>query len=240
MITFVMFLVTSTCNRVNAFVSLASIAKSAPTTTATAKAPDLHVLPSTSMFMVATRPDLLGGFLAPSPPKKKSRIFIPEETESATVTHPSSSPSGSERLNNARSATHQAVSLVDISWLKPHEEITGVDRVKNLYESIIECDAYIVPLLVDSRSGAILDGHHRYAVGRIMELNRLPVVLVDYLNDESIELDVWPDCGIDCLTKQEVVEMSRSKKLFPPKTSRHDCVLSFAPINVPLEKLRRS
>jgi len=247
MFIFVIFLITSTCNRatsVNAFVSTlassitaASVSKLSTATPRTAT--ELQVLPSISLSMVATRPDLLArGFLSPAPTSvpKKTRIFLPEEKHKESAS--TSSPSGTNKKHIVQ-PHQQAISLVDITWLKPHEEITGVDRVQELYESVIECDAYIVPLLVDSRSGAILDGHHRYAVGRIMELDRLPVVLVDYLNDESITLDVWPGCGIDCLTKQEVVEMSLSKNLFPPKTSRHDCVRTFAPIHVPLDKLRR-
>ncbi len=132
----------------------------------------------------------------------------------------------------------QGVSLVDITWLKAHEEIVSDDRVQNLYKATLEWDAYRLPLLVDSRSGAILDGHHRYHVGRKLGLSRLPAILVDYLNDEEIDVDVWPECGLDCLTKEEVIEMSLSDKLFPPKTSKHAFVTSFDPINVALDKLR--
>jgi hypothetical protein len=131
----------------------------------------------------------------------------------------------------------QIISLVDINWLKEHEQIVSEERVQNLLQSTIEWDAYKMPLLVDSKSGAILDGHHRYAVGRAMGLSRLPAILVDYLNDETISVDVWPDCGLDCLSKEDVIEMSLSKDVFPPKTSKHDFVSSFTPIHVPLSKL---
>ncbi len=132
----------------------------------------------------------------------------------------------------------ERVSLVDITWLKAHEEIVSDERVQNLYHATLEWDAYRLPLLVDCRSGAILDGHHRYHVGRKLGLSRLPVILVDYLNDDEIDVDVWPECGLDCLTKEEVIEMSLSDKLFPPKTSKHAFVTSFDPINVSLDKLR--
>lgn len=132
----------------------------------------------------------------------------------------------------------QRVQLVDITWLKAHEEIVSYDRVRNLRDAILEWGVYKLPLLVDARSGAILDGHHRYAVGCELGLSKLPVVLVDYLGDESIQVDVWPDCGIDCLTKEDVIRMSLSDKVFPPKTSRHSCVDSMSPINVCLKKLQ--
>lgn len=131
----------------------------------------------------------------------------------------------------------QIISLVDINWLKEHEQVVSEERVQKLLKSTIEWDAYKMPLLVDSKSGAILDGHHRYAVGRAMGLSRLPAILVDYLNDETISVDVWPDCGLDCLSKEDVIEMSMSKDVFPPKTSKHDFVSSFTPVHVPLSKL---
>jgi len=166
----------------------------------------------------------------------------------ADVTHdslafgpPPSLMEENEPIKDAFLSSHagqsQVISLVDISWLKAHEEIVSEERVLHLHASTIEWDAYKLPLLVDSRSGAILDGHHRYAVGVQMGLSKLPVILVDYLNDDSISVDVWPECGIDCLTKEKVIEMSLSNTVFPPKTSKHDFVSSFAPINVPLSKL---
>lgn len=132
----------------------------------------------------------------------------------------------------------RVVSLVDISWLKEHEEVVSEERVQNLYDAIVQWNAYKTPLLVDSRSGAILDGHHRYQVGRRMGLSKLPVILVDYLNDKDVIVDVWPECGLNYITKKDVIEMSLSDKVYPPKTSKHDFVASSRPINVSLEILR--
>mmetsp|Transcript_10122 Transcript_10122/g.12511 ORF Transcript_10122/g.12511 Transcript_10122/m.12511 type:complete len:327 (+) Transcript_10122:61-1041(+) len=130
------------------------------------------------------------------------------------------------------------VKLVDITWLKAHEEVVSQDRVSSLKDVITKWGVYKLPLLVDAKSGAILDGHHRYAVGREMGLSKLPVILVDYLEDDSIEVDVWPNCGIDCLTKEQVIEMSLSDGVFPPKTSKHNFVSTLSPIRVPLRKLQ--
>lgn len=132
----------------------------------------------------------------------------------------------------------QVASLVDITWLKAHEQIVSEERVQGLYESTLDWGAYRLPLLVDSTTGAILDGHHRYAVGRLLGLSKLPVILVDYLNDDTIGVDVWPECGIDCLTKEEVIEMSLSDEVYPPKTSKHEFVSCLPSINVPLWSLR--
>jgi len=172
---------------------------------------------SSSLCMVAIRPQFLD--------TTKTKTRKPYQS------------SASKRKNVLEWGDDQAISLVDITWLKPHEQISSKERVQQLYDSVVRCDAYIEPLLVDSATGAILDGHHRYAVGRIMDLKRLPAVLVDYLNDDSISLDMWPGCGVEYLTKEDVVAMSMSEDLYPPKTSRHNCVDLFAPIHVPLSYL---
>jgi len=130
----------------------------------------------------------------------------------------------------------QVITLVPTTWLKAHEQVVSEERVENLKEATSKWNAYKLPLLVDRKSGAILDGHHRYAVGRSLRLSRLPVVLVDYLDDDSISVDIWPGCGIDSITKEEVIQMSLSNSVFPPKTSKHD-IGDLDPINVPLSAL---
>uniref|UniRef100_A0A7S2WK59 ParB-like N-terminal domain-containing protein n=1 Tax=Eucampia antarctica TaxID=49252 RepID=A0A7S2WK59_9STRA len=138
--------------------------------------------------------------------------------------------------SNSRGETQ--IHLVDISWLKAHEAVVSEERVSNLATAIRDWNEYKLPLLVDIRTGAILDGHHRHAVGRELGLSRLPAILVDYLQDESITVNVWPDCGIEELTKKDVVQMSLSKDVFPPKTSRHDFVSLLSPISIPLPSLQ--
>ncbi|MBT3451805.1 MAG: hypothetical protein HN444_00430 [Euryarchaeota archaeon] len=98
---------------------------------------------------------------------------------------------------------------------------------------------YTKPLIVDKMTGAILDGHHRYSIAGELKLARIPVIAVDYLNDDTIEVDVWPAAKIDSLTKEEVIAMSLSGDVFPPKTSRHRIADHLPPIHVPLEVLAR-
>ena len=161
-----------------------------------------------------------------------------------------STPATQDTLNIGRShnlpaptfTPNYGISFVDIAWLKEHEQIVSEERVKKLHDAIVEWNEYRLPLLVDSQSGAILDGHHRYAVGRIMGLSKLPVLLVDYLNDDSVSVDVWPDCGLDSLTKEDVVKMALSDKVYPPKTSKHtihsSSLRNITSVKVPLWKLR--
>ncbi|HIF05100.1 MAG TPA: hypothetical protein EYQ80_06905, partial [Candidatus Poseidoniales archaeon] len=107
------------------------------------------------------------------------------------------------------------VTLVAIEWLKPHEQVKP-RNVDTLHEMTLRWSAYTKPLLVDRESGTILDGHHRYHVGLRIGISRIPAILVDYLEDDGIELDVWPASGITSLTKQEVIDMALSGEVFPP------------------------
>ena len=129
--------------------------------------------------------------------------------------------------------------LVDLQWLKPHEEVR-VEKVDELAEVTKKWGCYTKPLLVDRTTGAILDGHHRYHVGIVLGLKRLPVVLFDYLADEAITVEPWPNSGIASLGKEEIIEMSLSEFLYPAKTSRHTTGWKTPPIHIPLEQLSRA
>lgn len=132
--------------------------------------------------------------------------------------------------------TERDVRLVPLEWLKPHEEINPRARDK-LLDMTQRWGGFTKPLIVDERTGAILDGHHRHSVAVLLDLKRVPALCVDYLNDEGISVDVWPGCGREGLTKQEVIDMSLSPSLFPPKTSRHTIADDTPPIFFSLERL---
>lgn len=130
------------------------------------------------------------------------------------------------------------IHLVDLPWLKPHEEVVSEKHVEDLLQATLGWGAYVSPLLVDRTTGAILDGHHRYHVGKRLGLTRVPAVLVDYMGDHEITVDVWDGCGLKSLTKHQVLAMAISDKVFPPKTSKHTFVDSLPPIKVPLKTLK--
>ena len=62
------------------------------------------------------------------------------------------------------------VVLVDMAWLKPHEEVQShrVDELRSQFEKEGHVD---LPLLVDRSTGTILDGHHRFTVGQVLGAN---------------------------------------------------------------------
>lgn len=130
------------------------------------------------------------------------------------------------------------VTLVALDWLKPHEEIKVRNRDK-LLDMTKRWGGFTKPLLVDSETGSILDGHHRHSVAISLELKRVPVILIDYLQDDEITVDIWPGCGIDSITKEDVISMSLSDNLYPAKTSKHTIANHMPPIHILLEELEK-
>tara|TARA_X000001036_G_C20649264_1_gene794285 strand:+ start:879 stop:1298 length:420 start_codon:yes stop_codon:yes gene_type:complete len=130
------------------------------------------------------------------------------------------------------------VTLVPLDWLKPHEEIKTRNRDK-LLDMTKRWGGFTKPLLVDSVTGAILDGHHRHSVAIAMKLKRIPVILIDYISNDEITVDIWPGCGIDSITKDDVIAMSLSDDLYPAKTSKHTIANHMPPIHILIEELER-
>ena len=128
------------------------------------------------------------------------------------------------------------VELVPLSWLKAHEAVKPRNQRK-LLDMTRRWGGYTKPLIVDSNTGAILDGHHRHAIALDLGLIRVPVLCVDYLGNDAISVDVWPACGRESLSKEDVISMSLSDDVFPPKTSRHTMADDTPPIFSPLEVL---
>ena len=71
-----------------------------------------------------------------------------------------------------------------------------------------------------------------------MSLSLVPAICVDYLADENITVEIWPNSNLDSISKDEVIEMSLSGDLYPPKTSRHLFSYDVPPIFIPLENLK--
>ncbi|MEE2769093.1 MAG: ParB N-terminal domain-containing protein [Actinomycetota bacterium] len=130
------------------------------------------------------------------------------------------------------------VTLTERERLIPHEEIIEqrvVTRVAKLREL-----GFYKPIVVDEVTGTILDGHHKTAAAGHLNLDLVPVLLLDYLIDDRITVEVWPGCGRTSITKTEVLDMAASGRVFSPKTSRHVMPFALPELAVPLEQLHFS
>ena len=128
------------------------------------------------------------------------------------------------------------VQLIPVEVLKPHEQVIQ-KKVTQLEKMTMRWNAYTKPLLVDGATGTILDGHHRFEIAKRLGLQCLPCVVVDYLEDDSIALMLWPNSDREDITKQDVIDAGMSGDLMSPKTSRHLLSDDLPPISVPLSRL---
>jgi len=129
----------------------------------------------------------------------------------------------------------EGLDVLDIGSLRGHEEVIP-ENLEKRTAKLLERGFY-KPIIVDRGSMVILDGHHKWTAAKSLGLARVPVLLVDYLADGGVEVDVWPDCGKDSITKHEVLEMGLSGGVFPPKTSRHTLPFKIPSISIPLSDL---
>ena len=129
----------------------------------------------------------------------------------------------------------EGVVLVETVSLRGHEEVIP-DNLETRTSKLLRKGFY-KPIIVDRGSMVILDGHHKWTAAKSLGLARVPVILVDYLVDEGVLLDVWPDCGRESIAKTEVLEMGVSGDVFPPKTSRHTLPFKIPSISIPLSDL---
>jgi hypothetical protein len=135
-----------------------------------------------------------------------------------------------------------AIERVRVDQLKPHEEVDE-SYVTQLAEQITADRLLKKPLVVDAEHLVILDGHHRYHVALALGLEKVPVVKVNYF-DEQIQLEPFRD---DALTKEMVIERGRAGQRFAYKTTRHLYGVHRLPIvqclpeaNAPIDELKRT
>jgi len=128
------------------------------------------------------------------------------------------------------------INLVSRDALKGHEEVIPTNLDKRISKLLDK--GFYKPIVVDKSTMVILDGHHKWTAARLLDLDNVPVVMVDYMADESIGVDVWPGCGKGSITKEEVLEMGLSDDNFPPKTSRHILSFELPSIQIPLDELK--
>ena len=126
------------------------------------------------------------------------------------------------------------VTLIRNDILKPHEDVDEA-YLRELKEVILRDGKIIKPIVVDSSTKVILDGHHRHQVTLDLGLKLIPALLVNY---SSYKVDVRSWRKNINVTKREVVRRGMEKDFYPCKTSRHILNFNIPSLNVSLEYLR--
>lgn len=107
----------------------------------------------------------------------------------------------------------------DLGTLHLHEE-TKPERLDKVLAQIRREQSVDLPILVDAKTGVIIDGHHRYAALRILGARVAPVVELDYLSD-VVTLTVRPESGQGELSKEDILAKGLSGGVYPHKTTKH-------------------
>ena len=112
------------------------------------------------------------------------------------------------------------VDTIRLDFLKTHEEIKSKKVVK-LFEMTKKWGAQRKPVVIDSSTGVILDGHHRHEVAVQLNLGKIAVMKVDYLDDEKIKVESRNQNLPLVISKSEVIKMGLSEQNYPAKTTKH-------------------
>ncbi|MFD1093963.1 ParB N-terminal domain-containing protein [Providencia vermicola] len=107
--------------------------------------------------------------------------------------------------------------LVNIEKIQITEEHIP-DRVEWLVEKIKTEALWRVPLLLEENSYAIMDGHHRFEVAKLLGLKRIPSVILSY-DSPLVKVVSWRDDFE--INKKIVQDYIKQKKVFPHKTTKH-------------------
>jgi hypothetical protein len=74
--------------------------------------------------------------------------------------------------------------------LKPHEKYIEA-RVAEVRESIVKSRCLVKPLIVDENTLTVIDGAHRLEVLKRLDVSKVPVLAVNYLEEDEIRVERW-------------------------------------------------
>ena len=139
-------------------------------------------------------------------------------------------------LRGKRMDGEYIVETIRLDFLKTHEEIKSKKVVK-LFEMTKKWGAQRKPVVIDSSTGVILDGHHRHAVAVQLNLGKIAVIKVDYFEDEKIKVESRNENIPFNSSKSEVINMGLSEQNYPAKTTKHMFDFEVPDIWINLEEL---
>ena len=125
----------------------------------------------------------------------------------------------------------KSITLVDVKDLKRIED-HDKERVNILKDKILSEKYWTVPLIVE-KGGYILDGHHRFEVAKLLNLTKIPAIVVDY-ND----VKVWSLRKEIEISSEIVKEYVDNNNIYPYKTVKHKYPFLIPDIKITLGELK--
>ena len=107
---------------------------------------------------------------------------------------------------------------VEINTILPHEEILP-DRLDGLkkYIKSLEPSLIVPSIIICSKTGVIIDGHHRYYALKEFGIDSVPVTKINY--DSEIIITHNEDSRV--IEKPTVIDAARAGELLKPKSTAH-------------------
>ncbi|MCK7616029.1 hypothetical protein [Roseibium sediminicola] len=124
--------------------------------------------------------------------------------------------------------------LIDPRLLVPTEE-TDIDRLEEVECELLKSGRWRCPVAAQKDALFIMDGHHRLEVSRRLQLEVIPVVLLDYTH---VHVEAWRPA--ETVTAEHIWSMYRSGGKFPSKTTRHVFHTPLPGCDIPLDALRHA
>jgi hypothetical protein len=124
------------------------------------------------------------------------------------------------------------VCLLSPTCLIPTEGVDP-DRLAELEAHILRTGYWTVPITMEKDALFVMDGHHRLAVARRLQLPLVPVIPLDY---SAVRVESWRPG--QTITPACILAMARSGRKFPCKTTRHIFDQGLPNCNLPLDSLR--
>ena len=133
--------------------------------------------------------------------------------------------------------------IVPITKLKPLEQVFP-EHLRNL-ETMIDKDGFILKaIIIDKKTGIVLDGSHRYVYLLKNGYKEAPVFMVDYLSEDirvgtRLEHRFFIE-GTSGISKKECIDRGVSGNIYPPRTTRHFFPFRKSDISLPLTSLKKT
>jgi len=124
----------------------------------------------------------------------------------------------------------ELVSLDRIQETEEHDLILAI----RLAETIFELGIWTVPIAIEQSTYAVMDGHHRLNAAKLLNLARVPCILMDY-QKSGVVLHSWRN-EFD-ISVTDIFMMIRNNKKYPLKTTRHLFNPSIQEVSIPLSLL---
>ena len=137
-------------------------------------------------------------------------------------------------IDHAEKQTSMEIVLVDLGRVLPTEQVNS-DFVDTLAAGMRASGVWTHPLLLESSTLAILDGHHRFAAAKQIGLCTVPAMCVSY-RDSRVHLESWRTNHR--YTPEEILHRARTGDLLPYKSTRHVTDFVLPQLRLPLAILR--